>query len=129
MDAITAAGGYAPGVDAVAASSQLNLAAPLKDGEQVRVPSRDDPTPTPAGAGMTGSGSGAGSGSSSGGPLDLNSASSSALDALPGIGPATAAKIIASREETPFHSVRDLLTRKLVSQSTFDKLSALVTVR
>ncbi len=130
-DAITAAGGFGPRVDAPAAQA-LNLAAPLTDGIQVRVPSRDDPPGGgAASSGATGSkapGSNAAGAGAGGGPVDLNAATSAQLDSLPGIGPVTAAKIIASREERPFSAVDDLQTRKLVGASTFAKLAGLVTV-
>ena len=129
-DAIAAAGGFGPRVDASAAQS-LNLAAPLTDGLQVRVPSRDDPAGAEAGSTGNGGTSGGGSpggGVAPGGPVDLNTATSAELDGLPGIGPVTAGKIIASRDERPFAAVEDLQTRKLVGSSTFAKLAGLVTV-
>lgn len=123
-DLVTAAGGYGPRVDTDRAGRDLNLAAPLHDGDQIRVPSRDDQTraasqPT-AGAGSSG---GAGS------PVDLNRATAAELDTLPGIGPVTAAKIIASRDQQPFAAVQDLRTRKLVGEKTFANLKGLVAVR
>lgn len=125
-DAITAAGGYSPRVDAGRADRELDLARVVRDGEEIRIPSRDDPSLIPAaGGGTGGGGSSAGTG---GGPLDLNTATATELDALPGIGPVTAAKIIASRQAQPFHAVADLQTRKLVGSATFAKLRELVVV-
>ncbi len=120
---VDAAGGYGPRVDTARASHDLHLASVLRDGDQIRVPARDDPASS-AGAGST-SGS---IPSAPTGPLDLNEATSDQLDALPGIGPVTAAKIVASREQTRFTAVGDLQTRKLVGQKTFDGLKDLVAV-
>lgn len=122
-DAIAAAGGFGVGVDAALADRQLNLAAVVRDGEQVRVPARGEdgstgggPVPASQGPGTTG------------GLIDLNAASAEALDTLPGVGPATVAKIVAAREEQPFVTVDDLLARKVVGAATLEKLRLLVTV-
>jgi competence protein ComEA len=130
-DAITAAGGYAPRVDASAVAAALNLAALLTDGQQVVVPSRDNvasASGAPGSSGGAGSSSGVGTGQS-GGLVDLNRATQAELEALPGIGPVSAGKIIASRAGHPFAKIDDLRTRKLVGQKTFDGLRDLVTVR
>lgn len=96
-DAIVAAGGAA----AKAQLDAVNLAAPVADGEQVLVPG-----PGVAAAPSGGSGGGAPSPSA---PLDLNTATAEELDALPGVGPVTAQKIIAYRTaHGPFHAVTEL---------------------
>jgi len=121
-DAITAAGGFGPRVDAAAADRQLNLAATLHDGDEVHVPVRGEAA-APAGA----AGAAAG-GPVDAGPIDLNTATADQLDSLPGIGPVTVAKIVAARETQPFASVDDLATRKVVGSAMLDKIRALVTV-
>lgn len=129
-DAVRAAGGFGPRVDAAAAGLTLNLAEPLIDGGKVHVPVRGASTPVvkPTTGGAGGSTSGPPAGTPTGTLVDLNAADQAALEALPGIGPVTAAKIIAAREEAPFHTVDELRDRKLVGPSTFQKLKGLVTV-
>ena len=122
-DAIAAAGGYGPRVAADRVGQALNLAALVNDGDKVFVPSRDDPPSSGSG------GSGGSTTGGSAGPVDLNRATLAELDALPGIGPVTAAKIIAARDEQAFGSVDDLRTRKVLGAATFDKVKSLVVVR
>jgi competence protein ComEA len=121
-DLVRLAGGYGPRVDTARAEQELNLAAPLRDGDHIRVPSRDDAdAAVPSGAAST-------NGTAGGGPVDLNRASQAELEELPGIGPATATKIIAAREEAPFTAVEELQSRGVLGEKTFEKLRDLVTV-
>lgn len=92
-DALDAAGGALPHADLTA----LNLAAPVQDGAQVRVPAPGEQAPVTA------------EGSDATGLIDVNRASASELEQLPGVGPVLAARIVADREENgPFGSVDDL---------------------
>ena len=84
--------------------SGLNLAATLQDGQQVVVPAR-----APAGGAAAGAGEGAGGGGASG-PISLSSATAEQLDALDGIGPTLAGRIVEWRSaHGGFASVEQLL--------------------
>ena len=137
-DALTAAGGTAADADL----SRLNLARPVVDGERLYVPrigEAEVPAELPpgggagAGAGVGGSGSGAaGAGGGAGAAaqvVDLNTADATALETLPGIGPALAERILAWRDEHGgFRSVEDLLEVSGIGEGRFAELRDRVTV-
>lgn len=62
-------------------------------------------------------------------PLDLNSATASELEELPGIGPGLARRIVAYREtHGPFRSVEELLNVPGIGPATLERIRELVTV-
>lgn len=139
IDAVTAAGGWGERIDPLRIEICLNLAAPLTDGSAIRIPSRDDRFllgvqgilcgTLYAGPGEISATDVAGSAATTatGGRIDLNTATAEQLDTLPGIGPVTAAKIIAARKESPFLIVDDLRTRGIISDRVLQQIRPLVT--
>ena len=121
-DAIKAAGGAVPDADL----NRLNLAARVADGQQVAVPLRQaQASPVPVAGG--GTGSPAGVASPTPGRVNVNTASIPELDALPGVGPVTAQRIVAYREQHgPFTRIEQLREAKLVNNATFEKVKDLV---
>jgi competence protein ComEA len=105
QDAVERAGGARRGGDVNA----INLAAKVVDGQQVVVPSRTPGGAAAAPAAAAGAAGGGTAAGASGPPISLNSATAEQLDTLDGVGPATAAKIIAWRtQHGGFRSVADL---------------------
>jgi competence protein ComEA len=124
-DAIAAAGGYATGADLDAAAVAINLAQPLADGEQVRVPLVGEGSATaPSSAPATGGGSG---GAASTGLVNLNTATPEELEALPGIGPVTVQKIVAARAERPFTSLEDAVERGVIHRGQLEDITGVAT--
>lgn len=121
-DAIDAAGGYGPDADLTAAAS-LNLAQPLADGQQVRVPRLGDAVAAGPGS-STGTPAGDGGG---GGLVNLNTATPDELEALPGIGQVTVQKIVAARQEQPFTSLQDAVDRGVINRGQLEDISAVAT--
>jgi competence protein ComEA len=127
-DALALAGGKLPRADL----DRLNLAARLVDGQKVHVTRRGDPVPVGASVAADGAGASLGGEPNAAGPsepIDLNSADLTALDALPGVGPATARAILEERTRRGgFRSVRDLLRVPGIGEGRFARLKDRVRV-
>jgi competence protein ComEA len=124
VDAVTAAGGPT----AQALLDAINLAQPLRDGDRVVVPALDHAVPVAGGvtAAVTEQDSG---GTSTGSPIDLNSATATQLESLPGVGPATAQAIISHRDANgPFSSVEGLADVRGIGPAKLEAIRPLVTV-
>jgi competence protein ComEA len=113
-DAVARAGGATKKADLAA----VNLAAPVVDGSQVLLPSRASP----------GAPAAAGTGSAPLAKVSLASATIEQLEALPGIGPVTAQRIVDHRDRHgPFRSVDDLDAVSGIGPARVEQLRELVT--
>ncbi len=128
-DAIDKAGGATAQADLTG----LNLAQKLSDGASVVV-SDGSRTTDGSRSSVSGTGSDAAAPAESGsdsprGKVDLNTADVAALDALPGVGPVTAASIVAWREKNGrFSSVEQLQEIQGIGPAKYASLAPLVTV-
>ena len=114
-DAVESAGGLAEGAD----TTSLNLAAPLSDGEKVHVPAEGEDV-AEAGTATEGAAPAV---------VDINTAGVDELDALPGVGEATARAIVEDRETNgPFSTPEDLMRVSGIGEKKFAKLEGLIRV-
>ena len=116
-DAVGAAGGLVPPADA----ASVNLAAVVTDGQQIVVGA-------PGAAGAGGAPGAAGGTPGRGGKLNLNTATAAELDALPGVGPVLAQRIVDHRDQGPFTSVDQLDDVPGIGPARAAELAELVTV-
>nr|WP_239168917.1 ComEA family DNA-binding protein [Actinoplanes deccanensis] len=120
-DALDAAGGAEPGVDV----ALLNLARKVVDGELILV----GVTPPPGAVVAPGPAVSGPAAAASGGPVNLNTATLSDLDGLPGVGPVLAQRILDARDaQGGFKAVSDLRKVDGIGDARFEQLKDLVTV-
>jgi competence protein ComEA len=114
QDAVFAAGGFLAAAD----TTRLNLAAPLTDGQELKIPFQI-PTALP--------GTPSQASTPKGTKINLNTATLEELDSLPGIGPVLAQRIIDYRQTYgPFQSVDDLLRVQGIGPALLEKIRDLV---
>lgn len=134
FDVIEKAGGLTNDADI----ENINRAEPVADGQKITVPSKNDAQGGFAGSGTSisasdgennRSGSSNASNGNSSGLVNINSADSAQLQMLPGVGPATAEKIITYREQVGrFKRKEDIKDVNGIGEKKYAKMEALITV-
>ncbi len=112
-DVLIAAGGLVPKADRTYISKTINLAQRVQDGGKVYFPYINETSLPAEEAGNVSH------------LININTASASELDTLPGVGPVTSGKIIAGR---PYQNISDLQSKKIVSASVYAKLKEKISV-
>ncbi|MBD3362422.1 hypothetical protein GF362_01755 [Candidatus Dojkabacteria bacterium] len=114
IELVELAGGFAEDADLVQINKTINLSEQVFNEDHIFIPFRE------------GSGSNLALQNYSQELVNINTASSSELETLPGVGPSTATKIIQGR---PYKQVDDLMNVKGIGEATFEKLKSLIIVK
>jgi competence protein ComEA len=133
QDAIDAAGGFTLAADPQA----INLAAFLQDGEQIVIPTQipttsllEIPITSRSGNQVSIQPSATSAPYENGNLININTASQSELETLPGVGPVTAEKIIAYRESNgPFQTIEEIMDVAGIGPVKFEGMKDLITVQ
>lgn len=121
-DAVERSGGLADDAD----SNLINLAKPLKDGEQIWVPAENSAMANDVSSELT---TNAEQVNQPVQQININTASQADLETLPGVGPVTAQAIIQFRlENGPFQELNDIQSVSGIGPVTFDKIKSLITI-
>lgn len=119
QDGLVSAGGLSSQADREYIAKNFNLATMLADGAKIYVPFLGEAVSNTSVLNASSEGIAVGT------LINVNTASESQLDSLPGIGPVTAQKIVMGR---PYGSVDELLNKKIVSAKVFDQIKGKITV-
>lgn len=116
-DAVKEAGGFSSDANTEFVSKYLNMAQKLADGSKVYVPKiGEKDTDLAVAKGVAGVNSQS---------VNINLAPQAELEALSGIGPVTASKIISGR---PYQQKEELLDKKIVNKAVFEKIKDQIVV-
>lgn len=125
-DLLVAAGGFSVNADRVWTDKYLNRAAKITDGQKVFIPSVNQQSgSTSANNGVVDQTASSNISSDSTGLININTASLSKIDTLPGIGQVYGQNII---EHRPYSSVEELLSKGVLKTSVYNKIKDLVTI-
>jgi len=115
-DAILAAGGLSEDADRGWVERTINKASKVTDGQKIYIKDKDEVSKGGGETQVLGQGSGL---------VNINEATQKELEELPGIGPVYASKII---EHRPYSTIEEMVSKKAIGQSVFEKIKDKISV-
>lgn len=119
------AGGFSDQADLAYVSQNINLARELVDGEQIYIPNVKDKELLSAKSSSSTSNKNSSENPDTNDKININTTSAKDLESLPGVGPATAEKIISGR---PYAAIEDIKNVSGIGDATFEKLKDFISV-
>jgi len=118
LEVVELAGGFSESVDMIHVHKDMNLSQIVEDRQKIYVPSVEERVVASCALA---------DGSAGGivGKININTASASELEAIAGIGPSTAQKIVEGR---PYDSIEGIMDVGGIGEATFEKLKDQITI-